>query len=224
MTLEGIIAAVMLIAILISLVLAIALTSLYLKLHQLHIALWSIALYLMAIRVLTLLVMALGYMNITRWLHSMNDVYLILVDIIWIYGVFHFLGYERKKKAMLVYGVITYIMIITILSAINSADAILIGEGITLLIIHPALLSYLFWIFYRSGREVNSPAMRYLGIAFLLWAIDFILFGIPYFVYKDPIAGALGWTIGLAFRFMLIWAFTEMRKEAVNAVEPTKVV
>ena len=221
MTAEGVIVAAMLIAIILSLTLAIALTYLYLKIHKLHIAIWSFALYFMGLRVLILLMITSKYLYMCESIHFMNDLFLILVDVLWIYGIFHFLNYGREKKSLLIYGFSGYLLLLAILFGLNTPDTILVGEGLTLVLIHPILLSYLFWMFYTSGKEVESNAMRYLGIAFLLWAIDFILFGIPYFVYKDPIAGALGWTIGMAFRFMLLWALLEIRRETKKMVETT---
>lgn len=221
MTLEGLIIAAMLIATIVSLTLAMALTYLYLRIHQLHIAIWSFALYFMGFRVLVLLITTTECFCTSDTIHFMNDVLLILVDILWIYGIFHFLNYRKEKKDMLVYGFSGYLILITILFALNTPESILAGEGLTLVAVHPILLSYLFWIFYTSGKEVGSKVMQYLGIAFLLWAADFILFGIPYFIYKDPVAGALGWTIGMAFRFMLICSFLEMRREAKKMEETT---
>lgn len=216
MTLEGLTIAAMLISVIISIAMGIGLTYLYLKTHRIHIAIWSFALYFMGLRVLIYLLGAVTFIHIPNSVHFTNDVLLIMVDVLWIYGIFHFLEYATEKKRILIYGFVGCVMLLSILFTLNTPGSILAGEGFTLVIIHPSLLSYLFWIFYRSGREVDSPAMRYLGIAFLLWAADFIIFGIPYFVYKDPLAGALGWTIGLTFRLMLAYGLIEMRKEAME--------
>ncbi len=221
MTVEGLIIAAMLIAIILSLILAMTLTYLYLRIHQLHIAIWSFALYFMGLRVLILLMVTTKYIPMSEAIHFTNDLFLILVDVLWIYGIFHFLNYSKEKKAMLVYGFSGYLLLLAIIFGLNTPESILVGEGLTLVVIHAILLSYLFWIFYTSGKEVENKVMEYLGIAFLLWAIDFILFGIPYFVYKYSVAGALGWTIGMAFRFMLLYAFLEMRREAKKMNETT---
>ena len=222
MSLEGLTTGAIIISIILSLAMAMGLTYLYIKIRKSHIAIWSIALYLMAVRVLRVYLQGAGvYPVALNLFHFVNDVFLITVDMLWIYGIFYFLEYKSEKKNLIVYGFAGYLILYTILFAINTQTSNLIGEVGTLIIIHPALLSYLFWIFYTSGKEVGSPAMSHLGIAFLIWALDFIIFGIPYFIFKNPVAGALGWTIGVIFRLMLSFAFIKMREEAISASETT---
>jgi|GEM_PF-1881595 len=219
MTVEGITVVLMLIALILSLVLAIAFNLLYFREHMPHIAIWSSALYIMGMRVLILIesetISSPGYLT-SYSLHFINDVLLILVDIIWIYGIFQFLEYSREKKNQLLYGFFGYLVLLALLYGIGMPESILIVEGATLVLIHPVLISYLFWMFYRNGKEVKDRTMQYFGIAFLIWAIDFILFGIPYFVYKNPITGALGWSVGVLFRLILLCAFIEIRKETLK--------
>ena len=220
MSIEGLTAGAMVISIILSLAMAIGLTYLYIEVRKAHITIWSIALYFMTLRVLRIYLENMSIFPVpVNLFHFVNDVFLITVDLLWIYGIFHFLEYSREKKNLVVYGFMGYLLLYTILSFINTPTSTIIGEITTLIIIHPILLSYLFWIFYTSGKEVESPTMRYLGIAFLIWALDFIIFGIPYFVFKNTVAGASGWAIGVIFRLMLIFAFIKMREEAINVSE-----
>lgn len=80
----------------------------------------------------------------------------------------------------------------------------------TTIFAHPILLFILSWYFHICAKVTKNLGARIISISFLLWAFDYIIFGIPYFGMGITIAGAIGWSIGLIFRVTIFIGFLMM--------------
>jgi hypothetical protein len=81
---------------------------------------------------------------------------------------------------------------------------------VTTIFAHPILLFVLSWYFHICAKVTRYLGARVISVFFSLWALDYIIFGVPYFGMGMAIAGVIGWSIGLIFRIMMFVGFSMM--------------
>jgi hypothetical protein len=168
-----------------------------------HILIWAIAWAIVALRV------ALGLFFSISFLREFIYNFLIIVtDLLWFFGLALLLEMSRTKK------MIFPIAYLSIFSSITSVIYFILENqlagAVVTTIAHPLLLFILFWYFHVCAEVTGYLGAKIISFSFLLWALDYIIFGVSYFGMGITIAGVLGWSIGLIFRVMTFIGFSMM--------------
>jgi hypothetical protein len=175
----------------------------YLK-RSIPILAWTFAWSIVAVRVAVGLLFPFSF---TR--EFINDFLTISHDLLWFLGLAILLGMTRVGT---VYFPVPYLTMHSIINALLyfGMNSRVYGAIETTIIAHPILLFILFWYFHVCARVTKHLGARIISIAFVLWAFDYIIFGVPYFGAGIMIAGVIGWSIGLIFRVAIFIGFLMM--------------
>ncbi|MEW5937223.1 MAG: hypothetical protein AB1665_05330 [Candidatus Thermoplasmatota archaeon] len=174
---------------------------------------WALAWVIVALRVLVQLLSPskppdevlqsdlLGYF--------LGDVLTVLHDLLWFVGLAIVLEFSTAKRVYfpIAYMAVHSIIVGTLYFSLNNT---ILAAIETTMIAHPLLLFVLFWYFYVTAQETKRWGTSLVAASFLLWALDYIVFGVPYFGIGIGLAGALGWIIGFVFRTMILIGFIFM--------------
>lgn len=173
----------------------------YHLMRRAHILVWAVAWTVVALRVAVGLLFPFSFLR-----EYINDLLTITGDLIWFLGLTLILEVSEVKKT---YFPITYLSIFSITASIIyfGLNDRMLGAIVTTIFAHPALLFMLSWYFHICARVTGYLGARIISFSFLLWAMDYIIFGVPYFGAGIDIAGVLGWNIGLVFRVMILLGF-----------------
>jgi len=173
-----------------------------LRKHE-HILIWAVAWAIVALRV------AVGLFSSISFLREfIHDFLIIAADLLWFFGLALLLEMSKMKKTVFP------IVYLSIFSSVTSIIYLrlenqLVGAVVTT-IAHSLLLFILFWYFHVCAEVTGYLGAKIISFSFLLWALDYIIFGVPYFGAGISIAGVLGWSIGLIFRVMMFLGFSMM--------------
>ncbi|MEM3493796.1 MAG: hypothetical protein QXD15_05535 [Thermoplasmata archaeon] len=83
----------------------------------------------------------------------------------------------------------------------------LYGATFTNLFSNPVLLFLMFYFFNEGSLRTGNLGLRVIGVAFLLWGMDFAIFGPLYYGAGYLFAGMCGWTIGFIARVIILLGF-----------------
>jgi hypothetical protein len=169
-----------------------------------HILIWAVAWAFVALRVAVGLFFSISFLR-----EFINDFLTITADLLWFFGLALLLEMPRTKKIVFptVYLSIFSLVIFFIYFKLENQ---LMGAAVTTIFAHPILLFILFWYFHVCAEVTGYLGAKIISLSFLLWALGYIIFGVPYFGAGSSIAGVLGWSIGLIFRVMMFLGFTMM--------------
>lgn len=169
--------------------------------RQIHIAVWSVAWVLVGFRVLADI-----YLSFSIADRFIIDLMTIGHDMLWYLGIAALLGFTRMKKEGLT---IAYFTSFAALSAYLyfGLHSMVLGTAVTVILMHPAALLILAYLFYLSWVKTRHVGVAIISGSFILWALDYIIFGIPYFAFNDIMAGVYGWSIGFIFRVTIFIGF-----------------
>ena len=187
-------------AIFLSLILGIFCLFAYLWRKEKFFLIWSISWFLVVARIY--LGIYYPFENEYRFFH---DLLYIASDLGWIWGLTEILSKKKKILNILIGSLFVYSAGSFYLYFIKSS--IVSGTIWSLAVFHPAMLTAISAMFWMWGRKIKAFAPKLISISYLLWAADFIIFGISYYAYESPTAGAWGWTIGLIFRTAVFVGF-----------------
>lgn len=188
-----------------SVMMSFSLTSLllfrYLGKRQAYIALWSVAWALVGFRVLADI-----YLQLSVTGRFIIDLMTLGHDMLWYLGIATLLGFTGMRREGFT---LAYFAGSTLLSAYFyfGLSSIVLGAAATVIFTHPAILMILAWFFFLSWRKTKHIGVAIISLSFVLWALDYIIFGVPYFGLGDVMAGVYGWSIGLIFRVMIFIGF-----------------
>ncbi len=191
--------------------LSLALTGLmlerYLVKREYHLLIWMVAWLTVAGRVTweTFLPKKLGF-------NFINDFLTITHDLLWFIGLVILLEGTSLLKFIFPF---TYLALHSLLSAIFyfGLKSNILGAIESSIFTHPILLFILSWYFYLCFKALKSLGAKIISFSYLLWALDYIIFGVPYFGMGMQLAGVLGWSIGLIFRISIFIGFLILIRE-----------
>lgn len=81
------------------------------------------------------------------------------------------------------------------------------GATFTNLFSNPVLLFVVFYFFNEGGVKTDNSGLRIIAVGFLIWGMDFAIFGPLYYGAGYVFAGMLGWTIGFIARLIIFMGF-----------------
>jgi hypothetical protein len=172
----------------------------YLSKRQAHIAIWSTAWALVGFRVLADIYLQLSIMG-----RFIVDLMTLGHDMLWYLGIATVLGFTGMKRGFsLIYFVGSVLLSAYFYFGLGN---MVLGAAVTVIFTHPIILLVLAWFFFLSWRKTKHIGVAIISISFVLWALDYIIFGIPYFGLGDVMAGVYGWSIGLIFRVAIFIGF-----------------
>jgi hypothetical protein len=168
------------------------------------IGVWALAWFVIAIRIASGLFLPFSLLGA-----FINDFLTISHDLLWFLGLMILLEMTDIEK---VYFPALYLLIHSIINALLhfGMKNRVYGAIATDIFAHPILLFILFRYFHICARVTKGLGARIVGLSFLLWAFDYIIFGVPYFGMGIPLAGVIGWTIGLIFRASIFIGYLMM--------------
>jgi hypothetical protein len=176
----------------------------YLLKRSTTILVWAFAWFVVALRVAAGLFFPFSF---TR--DFINDFLTISHDLLWLLGLAILLEMGRLGR---IYFPLLYLTMHSIINALLyfGLGSRVYGAVETTIFAHPIILFILFWYFHVCAGITGHIGARIISISFLLWALDYIILGVPYFGMGITIAGAIGWTIGLIFRVTIFVGFLMM--------------
>jgi hypothetical protein len=168
-----------------------------------HILIWAIAWALVALRVAVGLFLPISFLR-----EFIHDFLIIAADLLWFFGLAILMEMSRTKKMVFPMVYLSIFSSIMFIIYLGLEDQLMGAVATT--IAHPLLLFILFWYFHVCAEVTGYLGAKIISFSFLLWALDFMIFGVPYFGAGISIAGVLGWSIGLIFRVMMFIGFSMM--------------
>jgi hypothetical protein len=127
-------------------------------------------------------------------------------DMLWYLGIATLLSFTHMKREGLTIAYFTSFAAVSAYFYFGLRSLVL-GTAVTVLVMHPAALLIIAYFFYLSWVKTRHIGVAIISGAFMLWALDYIIFGIPYFAFGDVMAGVYGWFIGFIFRVTIFIGF-----------------
>ncbi|MDG6220475.1 MAG: hypothetical protein QCI38_03400 [Candidatus Thermoplasmatota archaeon] len=183
----------------------------YRKNKKPHLLLWFLAWTLVGIR--TTLEIWVGLFDDNLLLLYAADVMTIGHSILWFLGLAYLLELPHILKKVFP---LTYLLTHAILAGFLYFDieSRVAGAAVTYLIFTPAIFFIIGGFFYAPAKKRGKWGMSLVCGAFILWGLDYLVFGIPVYAYGDDLAGVFGWTLGIIFRIMAFTGFVMMVRQA----------
>lgn len=172
-----------------------------LKKNNPHILCWTVAWAIISVRTF----MAI-FEPLSIPLGFVRDAMIVASDILFFVGIAVLIDFGTLYRTFMP-GIfmLTHLSISGILYLFY--DSAVLGATFTNLFSNPVLLFLVFYFFNEAGIKMNSFPLRLIGMGFLLWAIDFVIFGPLYYGAGYLFAGMCGWIIGFIARIIIFVGF-----------------
>ena len=179
----------------------------YRKVRSLHLLIWTVAWAITALRT----ILSLFTFESDAAAYTLA-VLIVLHSILWYVGMAHLLEYRPVWRIwfpaiFMIFHVATAGYIYLLLGCQP------LGSFLTYVIFVPAILLVLSFCFYGPARSRNRLGLSIVSGAFLLWGLDFLIFGYFFYGLENQNAGLIGWLIGVFFRIMILVGFYYMVEE-----------
>ena len=192
-------------ALVLSIFLAI-LMGIYIRKNKPHITFWFFAWVIISIRTYMSILEPITGIPHALIFGFVRDILIVIADLLFLVGICYLLGLGREYKHYIpALFFFTHIGISGILYLF--LDSLLLGAAFTNLFTNPVLLFLVFYFFNEGAIRSHTHSLRLISIGFLLWGIDFVIFGPLYYGAGYQFAGMCGWTIGFIARTVILGGF-----------------
>ncbi|GEM_PF-6055498 len=171
-----------------------------------HLQTWFIAWVIVGIRT------GLELFNFTSPSYTLFVAYMTLAhSIMWYYGLAQLMKYQHlwKRSFTLVYIAACALSQVPLLAWGKTHLAI----ASIYLIFTPIMYFILAYAFFKPALHRKKLGLSLVSGAFFLWGLDYLIFGYPYYVLQNHLAGTIGWFLGFLFRILIIMGFYLMVEE-----------
>ncbi|MCX8173261.1 MAG: hypothetical protein N3F63_01440 [Thermoplasmata archaeon] len=136
----------------------------------------------------------------------LRDLLIVLADVLFYVGIAHLLEMDTHYKYIIpLFFLFLHLGVSGILYLFFESS--LYGATFTNLFSNPVLLFIVFYFFNEGSVRTGNLGLRVIGLGFLLWGIDFAIFGPLYYGAGYVFAGMCGWTIGFIARLIILLGF-----------------
>ncbi|MEM3397322.1 MAG: hypothetical protein QW620_07960 [Thermoplasmata archaeon] len=171
------------------------------KAEKTHIFVWTVAWAMISIRTYISL-----FEPLPIAIAFLRDFLIVLSDILFFLGIAHLLELNFHYRYFIP-GLFLFFHIGVSGIIYLFLENPLWGATFTNLFSNPVLLFIVFYFFNEGSLRTGNIGLRIVGIGFLLWGMDFAIFGPLYYGAGYIFAGMCGWTIGFIARLIILLGF-----------------